>query len=205
MKQSARLQFIKKAIICSALCVSLSGCAGTIIAGLTISELLTAGSIGSSLLTGKGLGEHAMDAMTGQDCRILEAVFREDRAICEPHESVATKDDFKGLVALLDTPAGEQIQIADLPPIGHDQFSTVKSTVNTDSDVGFNPITKAASHKVLATLTHKNIQHPTAQAPLRFTDLSHLTKVTKDFDPKTINVKAVDTSDLKKRLMGGRY
>lgn len=98
----AVIKNIAKVFTILILAVSLSGCAGTIVAGLTLSELLTAGSIGSTLITGKGLGEHAMDMATGKDCRIIEGVFRADRDICEEEGSGATKDDFKGLVALLE-------------------------------------------------------------------------------------------------------
>jgi len=201
MIYSRSLSILKKTVICGALCFSLSGCAGIVIAGLTISELLTAGSIGSALITGKGLGEHALDIVTGQDCRILEAVFRKDRAICEPNGSVATNEDFKGLVALLDTPAGEQIQLADLP-IGKDEYTSVDTNA------------KAVSSTVLATLTGNTVQARPgprlilASAPQpkqKFTDLAHLTKATETFDPATVPVKAVAKTDLRKRLMGGLF
>lgn len=200
MTYSRSISFIKKTVICGVLCFSLSGCAGIVIAGLTISELLTAGSIGSALITGKGLGELALDAITGQDCRILEAVFRKDRAICEPEGSIATQDDFKGLIALLDTPAGEQIQLADLP-IGKDQFTKI------------DPKAKAVSSTVLATLTGNRVQTKpgprltlaSAPSPQKFTDLAHLTKATETFDPKTVPVKAVAKTDLRKRLIGGLF
>lgn len=203
MTYSRSISFLKKTVICGVLCFSLSGCAGIVIAGLTISELLTAGSIGSALITGKGLGELALDAITGQDCRILEAVFRKDRAICEPEGSIATQDDFKGLIALLDTPAGEQIQLADLP-IGKDDYTAV------------DPKAKAVSRTVLATLTGSTIQTkpgprlalrpmPQPEPNQKFTDLAHLTKATEKFDPATVPVNAVAKTDLRKRLMGGLF
>ncbi len=131
---------LKNLVAPLALTVLLSGCSGVVVAGLTLGEILTAGSIGSALLTGKGLGELAMDATTGQDCRILEGVFRQDRAICEPKDSVATQSDFKGLVSLLDTPAGQEVQLADLP-------------MNKTDLPAINPRARANSDKVLSALT----------------------------------------------------
>lgn len=97
----AVIKNIAKVFTILILAVSLSGCAGTIVAGLTLSELLTAGSIGSTLITGKGLGEHAMDMATGKDCRIIEGVFRADRDICEEEGSGATKMISKVLLPFL--------------------------------------------------------------------------------------------------------
>jgi hypothetical protein len=93
---------IIKVVCIASVGLSLSGCVGTIAAGLTISDFLTAGSIGSTILTGKGLGEHALDIATEKDCRIIEGIFRSDREVCEYEGSIATEDDFKGLVALID-------------------------------------------------------------------------------------------------------
>ena len=47
--------------------------------------------------SGKGASDHALDAMTGKDCRILEGLTRDDRAVCEEPGSPATAGDFKGL------------------------------------------------------------------------------------------------------------
>jgi hypothetical protein len=47
--------------------------------------------------TGKGTTEHALDAMTGKDCRIVEGIARSDRRMCEPHHAATTERDFKGL------------------------------------------------------------------------------------------------------------
>ncbi len=187
------VRFFKKAMLCGVICFSLSGCAGTIIAGLTLSEILTAGSIGSALITGKGLGEHALDIVTGQDCRILEAVFRKDRAICEPKNSIATEDDFKGLVALLDTPAGQDIQLADLP-IGKEQLPDI------------NPVAKANSATILATLTRQTGPRDTRTFRQRDVTalLPQLEKATQAFDPASLTVDAVAKVDLRKRLIGGR-
>ncbi|MBL4739711.1 MAG: hypothetical protein JKY12_01885 [Sneathiella sp.] len=182
------VQNAKKIIICTLLSLSLSGCAGTIIAGLTLSQLLTAGSISSSLITGKGLGEHALDIVTGQDCRILEAVFRNDRAICEPKESLATNDDFKGLIALLDTPAGQDIQLADLP-IGKEQYPTV--TISAQKN----------SKSILAVLTRQPQQISSPRNTFSASKLAHLTEATKNYKPSKVRVNTVASSDLRERLL----
>ncbi len=93
---------VLKVVCIASVGLSLSGCVGTIVAGLTISDFMTAGSIGSTILTGKGLGEHALDIAAERDCRIIEGIFRSDREICEDEGSIATEGDFKGLVALID-------------------------------------------------------------------------------------------------------
>lgn len=51
----------------------------------------------STATTGKGTTEHALDEMTGKDCRIIEGVARSDRRLCEPRGTPATDRDFKGL------------------------------------------------------------------------------------------------------------
>lgn len=188
MINTTPFRLIRKVILCTVLCFGLSGCASILIAGLTISEIMTAGSIGSAILTGKGLGEHAMDLVTGQDCRILEAVFRKNRAICEPKDSVATNGDFKGLIDLLDTPAGQDIQLAELP-IGKEQLPAI------------NPKAQAVSSKVLTALTgRKSPNIPNARAR-DFVNVARLTKITDTFDPKLISVNSVATTDLRKRLI----
>lgn len=83
------------------LCVfALSGCGAPIFAGLTFAELSTAGSLISTAATGKGLSEHAMDAATGRDCRILDAMVRDDRRLCERRNSPALEKDWKGLASM---------------------------------------------------------------------------------------------------------
>ncbi len=85
------------AILGSALC----NCALPVVAGLSLNEVSSAGSLVSTLATGKGLGEHALDLATGRDCRILEGLTRKDRGVCEPEGSPATAGDFKGIGSLL--------------------------------------------------------------------------------------------------------
>jgi hypothetical protein len=74
----------------------MSGCGLPVVAGLTVTELATAGSLASTAATGKGFGEYAMDAATGRDCRIFEGIFRKDRHVCERKSSPALEDDWKG-------------------------------------------------------------------------------------------------------------
>ncbi len=89
----------------------LAGCAAPIIGGLTVSQVMTAATVGSYLATGKGTGELALSIATGKDCRVLEGALRKDREICEDPQSPATAGDFKGLptiVAALETDAGTE-------------------------------------------------------------------------------------------------
>ncbi|MGQ0664863.1 MAG: SPOR domain-containing protein [Pseudomonadota bacterium] len=87
-----------------------------LIAGLTINELGSATSILSTLITGKGFGEHVLDLATGEDCRLLETALRDDRKFCEPHGSAATAKDFKGLASLLGPPpATTEAALAAVP------------------------------------------------------------------------------------------
>lgn len=78
----------------------LSGCGIPLIAGMTLAELSAAGSLVSTAATGKGLGEHAMDAATGRDCRIFESMIRTNRKLCERKDSLALEKDWKGLASI---------------------------------------------------------------------------------------------------------
>ena len=187
-----RNRIIRKFALCGVICLAVSGCAETIIAGLTIADLLTAGSITSSILTGKGLGEHALDAVTGQDCRILDAIFRKERAICEPKNSIATKGDFKGLVALLDTPAGTDIQLADIP-MSKDQFPKVNKVALQNSSAMLNVLKRHNVVKVddISVIADKREMQ--------------LIKATQDFSIATAELPNVGTNDLRKRLASGLF
>ena len=79
------------------LALALNGCAA-MVAVVTSKAMLSAG-IASFVLTGKGLGDHALDLMTRKDCRILDAVLRESRGVCEEYGSPATDGDFTGVLA----------------------------------------------------------------------------------------------------------
>jgi hypothetical protein len=45
--------------------------------------------------------DHVLDAATGKDCNLFQGASRSDRDVCEPHESDATKHDFKGFAGIL--------------------------------------------------------------------------------------------------------
>ncbi len=94
--------------------LALSGCATAVIGSVTVSQISAAAGIASAATTGKGLQDHALSAITGQDCRLLEGIFRSNRHICEEPGSPATEHDFRGVVVMLlgppqdsDTPAAE--------------------------------------------------------------------------------------------------
>ena len=80
----------------------LSGCALPFAGSLAFTDILTGASILSTAATGKGATEIALDALTGEDCRLLEGALREDRDFCEQPGSAATEEDFKGVVAWLE-------------------------------------------------------------------------------------------------------
>ena len=69
---------------------------------LVLTDILTGASIISTVTTGKGATEIALDIMTGKDCRLLEGALREDREFCEEQGSPATEEDFKGVAAWLE-------------------------------------------------------------------------------------------------------
>ncbi len=81
--------------------IALSGCATAVVGSITVSQLSTAVGIASAATTGKGLQDHALSIVTGQDCRLLEGIFRTNRNICEEPGSPATEDDFPGVVVML--------------------------------------------------------------------------------------------------------
>ena len=101
--------------------LALPGCAAPAIGALTVAEVLTIAGISSTIMTGRDLGEHALSALTGKDCRFLEAALREGRSFCEDRGSEATKGDFGGLIALFEredgTKAETAVAAADLDPL----------------------------------------------------------------------------------------
>jgi hypothetical protein len=80
----------------------LSGCALPFMGPLVLTDILTGASIISTVTTGKGATEIALDIMIGKDCRLLEGALREDREFCEEQGSPATEEDFKGVTAWLE-------------------------------------------------------------------------------------------------------
>lgn len=115
--------------------IALSGCAAPAIGALTVAEVLTIAGISSSIMTGRDLGEHALSALTGKDCRFLEAALREGRSFCEDRGSEATKGDFGGLLAFFEREDGSkaetQVAAADLDP----------------ALLGFAPVNRHAAHE----------------------------------------------------------
>lgn len=76
---------------------ALTGCAS--FAGSAVSDASSVVGLVSTATTGKGLGDHLLSALTGEDCNLSEGLLREDRAVCEAEGSPATLKDFKGLYA----------------------------------------------------------------------------------------------------------
>jgi len=70
----------------------LSGC----VAGVAAEAV----SVGT---TGKTLGDHALSATSGKDCKVLEGAVRSDRDVCEEPGSPATKRDAKGIAGTRET------------------------------------------------------------------------------------------------------
>ena len=93
---------------------ALSGCSTPLVAGITLGEVGLFSSLFSTAATGKGLGEHAMDAATGRDCRIIEGLAREDRQVCESKDSPALEDDWQGLASIEDD-TQTQLQHSEMP------------------------------------------------------------------------------------------
>lgn len=112
---------LKRLLAGCALLGALSGCAAPVIGGLTASQIFSLAGLGSTIMTGRDLAEHAVSIVTGKDCRFLETLFRNGRSFCETPNAVATKDDFHGVLALFDKkkpdePQGTRVAAADLDP-----------------------------------------------------------------------------------------
>ena len=89
--------------------IALSGCATAVVGSLTVSQISTIAGAASTATTGRGLQDHALSAVTGRDCRLLEGIFRQNRHICEEPGSSATEDDFKGFVVMIMGPREEEV------------------------------------------------------------------------------------------------
>ncbi len=97
----------------------LAGCAAPIVAGLTAAQVFTIAGISATIMTGRDITEHAVSMVTGKDCRFLETLLRNGRSFCETPDTIATKDDFHGVIALLDTKkpdANTRVAAASLDP-----------------------------------------------------------------------------------------
>jgi hypothetical protein len=143
------MSFIRRSTIAVAAC-ALSGCAVPLFAGLTLNEVSTAGSLVSTLATGKGLGDHALDLATGGDCRVLESLMSKDRNICEKPGSPRTADDFHGIASLASThPA------VDRPSVREHTVGPIAATL-ADRDSG-QPARKKATQIAAVPLTPASI------------------------------------------------
>ena len=107
----------------AALSVTLSGCAAPLIGAVTIGQAWSIAGLVSTVFTGRDLTEHALSEVTGKDCRILESLLNDTRDFCETPGTIATQDDFHGVIALLEGAdkdnEGEPVQVAsaaDLDP-----------------------------------------------------------------------------------------
>lgn len=100
----------------------LCACAGPVVLGINLGTASTIGSLASTAVTGRGLGEHAVSALAEKDCRLIEPIFRDDRQFCEPYDSPARKEDFNGLAELFEAErAAPATMVASVaPPAGND-------------------------------------------------------------------------------------
>lgn len=97
---------LTRRVLIAAVAVSLAGlagCAAPIVAGLTAAQVFTIAGISATIMTGRDITEHAVSMVTGKDCRFLETLLRNGRSFCETPDTIATKDDFQGVIALLET------------------------------------------------------------------------------------------------------
>lgn len=158
MTQTIRHGFFKgipgtfRAALLGAGLLGLSGCAAPAIGALTIGEVLTIAGISSTIMTGRDLGEHALSALTGKDCRFLEAALREGRSFCEDKGSLATRDDFGGLAALFRNDDGDieetTVAAADLDPLA----------------LGFVPVDRRAAHEFSIEIARETSRREPKQA-----------------------------------------
>lgn len=93
-------QIVRLALL-APVCLTIGGCATAVVGSLTLSQISTIATVTTMTVKGKGVGEVAMDVATGKDCRVMEGLVRQSRAICELPGSRATDGDFKGVLALL--------------------------------------------------------------------------------------------------------
>ncbi|MGH6996285.1 MAG: hypothetical protein ACREES_11345 [Stellaceae bacterium] len=79
--------------------VGVSGCV-PVIGAVTLSDLLTGGSLAATALTGKSFSDDALSVATGQDCSVMDAALEKDRHVCEADGAKATQADFKGIIGM---------------------------------------------------------------------------------------------------------
>jgi hypothetical protein len=94
-----RLRGITQVSLIVVFSVSLAGCATPVIGAMTLGTFSTIVDGVVSFLSGKSLEEHALSFITGKDCNLTESILRKDRKFCEERDSLATRDDFHGILA----------------------------------------------------------------------------------------------------------
>jgi murein L,D-transpeptidase YcbB/YkuD len=79
---------------CVLLASSAGGSAGTIQVAQTIDMVKTAGDVGSAAVTNKTLTDHALSALSGKDCRVLN-IFDKKKICKTPMPDVSTPEKIK--------------------------------------------------------------------------------------------------------------
>lgn len=79
---------------CVLLASSAGGSAGTIQVAQTIDMVKTAGDLGSVVATNKTVTDHALSALSGKDCRILN-IFDKKKICKTPMPDVSTPEKIK--------------------------------------------------------------------------------------------------------------
>ncbi len=115
----------------------MGGCAAPFAAGVGISEFISIASLTGTVAFNKGATDLALDFVTGDDCRVMEGVVREDRKICESSGSDATAKDFKGVVG--------EVRDGDLVVVGHKQMELHDGAEVTIAVYGIRPDPEIAS------------------------------------------------------------
>ena len=76
-----------RSLACLVILLSCSGCA--VGAAGIAADVLAGASVATLTVSGKGLGDQAISAAAGKDCRLLEGMVRSDRGICEEYKTAA--------------------------------------------------------------------------------------------------------------------
>ena len=164
------------------LACTLGGCAAPIIAGLTLNQVTTVASAASSVITGKGFSDYALDAVTGEDCRITEGLLRSDRKICENPGSPATASDFHGIADLASAPpSNAAARDAGVGPMAvaladHANPRRTETAARTIVVAQRAPVITVAQHAPAATpqpvaysaVTPQPVVYPTAPPPFEY-------------------------------------
>ena len=79
---------------CALLASSAGGSAGTIQVAQTLDMVKTAGDVGSAAVTNKTLTDHALSAISGKDCRLLN-IFDKKKICKTPMPDVSTPEKIK--------------------------------------------------------------------------------------------------------------